>query len=332
MQVTACLAALLFLIPASDAADLPGALRTVYKIGVSQAEGSNVSGSAVLVAAGKLVTSCHTTHNAHRILVLHPAGELSAEPGPADRRHDLCVVIVPEVRGPVAVRHPSSELRLGETVVAVGFGIGFSRFVQEGRITALYQMDGGRVIRTSTVFPRGASGGGLFTTAGELVGILTFRGTVGEELNYAVPMEWVDPLLEAGASGVSTSAEDLSFWEDNADQQPPFLNAAWLESAQEWNRLAEIALDWTLSVPEEPEAWFALGRAKLALGQPKEAVLALRTAVAHDGRHIRAWYWLAIAYQKIGFPSDFVYAASKLEALDERQAADLMQWTSRKIP
>jgi hypothetical protein len=289
-------------------------------------------GSAVVIAPGKLVTSCHTTREALRISILHRQGELTARPGAGDMRHDLCLLSVPELRGPVAERLGSSGLQIGQAVVAVGFAEGFVRSIEEGHITALYRMDGGNVLRTSAVFPHGASGGGLFTETGLLIGILTFRGTAGEELNYAVPTEWVERLLEQDAAAATSPAEHASFWEDDAPGQPLFLQAAWLESAQAWTQLEALALDWTLEAPDDAESWLTLGRAKVALGAPKEAVLALRNAVARNERHVRAWYWLAVAYHHVGFPGEFVYASRRLEDLDRQQAAELSRWTKRGIP
>ena len=146
--------------------------------------------------------------------------------------------------------------------------------------------------RTTAQFPRGASGGGLFDEQGRLVGVLTFRATIDEELNYAVPTEWVERLLEADAGPSRPTASSAAFWEDDAPAQPMFLRAAWLEKAKAWSELHGVAVDWTLTEPDNPEAWLALGRAKIELEMPAEAVLALRNAVA-PGRS--AWACLVLA-------------------------------------
>lgn len=333
MRRTACLlvAAALLASNVCDA-ELPEVLRTVYKIGAIRADGVPAMGSAVVVAPGKLVTSCHTTREALRISVLHREGQLAAHPGAGDVRHDLCLISVPELRGPVAERLDSSSVQIGQSVIAVGFADGFAPSIEAGHVTALYRMDGGNVLRTSAVFPRGASGGGLFTDTGLLIGILTFRGTAGEELNYAVPTEWVERLLDRDAAGTGAAPEQAGFWEDDAPGQPLFLQAAWLESARAWTRLEALALDWTLEAPDDAESWFSLGRAKLALGAPKEAVLALRNAVSRNERHVTAWYWLAVAYHQVGFPGEFIYASTVLEDLDRQQAAELSRWTKRAMP
>jgi tetratricopeptide (TPR) repeat protein len=211
-------------------------------------------------------------------------------------------------------------------VVSIGFTEGFARSVVDGQITAMYRMDGGHVLRVSAPFPRGASGGGLFTDNGELIGILTFRGTAGEQLNYAVPTEWVERLLQEDSVALSPPDREPSFWEDTATHQPVFLQAAWLESMQAWPQLRALALDWTLSEDEDAEAWLALGRAELGLGNFREATLALRIAVARNERQVLAWYWLAAAYHRIGAPGDFVQAIDRVASLDRERASELAEW------
>ncbi len=315
--------AFLSLVADALAADVRTARRAVYKIGAKLHGGGAALGSAVLLAPGRLVTNCHTTRDADRILILHREGEIPARMAQMNLRQDLCLLLAPELQGPVPERRPSSQLQIGEQVIAVGYAEGYQPYISEGRITALYQLDGAYVIRTTAGFPRGASGGGLFDEQGRLVGVLTFRATLGEELNYAVPTEWVEPLLEADAIPHEPKTAPTAFWQDNAPAQPIFLEAAWLEKAEAWAELHGVALDWTLNEPDDPEAWLALGRAKLELGASAEAVLALRNVVSRTAQHARAWYWLAVAYHRIGFVDQFVHASVRVERLDAHLASRL---------
>jgi tetratricopeptide (TPR) repeat protein len=244
-------------------------------------------------------------------------------------RQDLCVLLVPELQGPVPERRRSLDLQVGESVTAIGYGEGYRRHIGEGQVTALYEFDGARVLRTTTQFPRGASGGGLFDQKGRLVGVLTFRATVDEELNYALPTEWVESLLET-SSVPDDDASRAAFWDDHASAQPFFLQAAWLEEARAWRELHEVAVEWTLAEPDAAEAWVALGRAKLESGSAREAVLALRNAVARDANHGRAWYWLAIAYKLVGVVHQFVHARVLVERLDAHLAAQLQRSTAER--
>jgi hypothetical protein len=294
---------------------------TVFKLGVKLNNGHGAIGSATLVGPGKLVTSCHTTRNAVEIRVLHREGELVASPAQSDLRHDLCVLSVPALRVQGAERVASKQLAVGQGVAAFGYGNSYRLSITEGRITALYQLDDAYVVRTTAAFPRGASGGGLFDEQGRLVGILTFRASIDDQLNYAVPIEWVERLLEDNS--IQGELSSLPFWEDDAPDKPIFLQAAWLEYARSWKELETVAIDWALREIDNAEAWLALGRAQVELDQGKEAVLALRRAVALEPNNTRAWYWLAFAYRSIGFDNEFVDASAHLERLDPQLAARL---------
>lgn len=304
-------------------ADLRQAMQAVYKVGAIQADRKPVVGSAVLVAPGQLITNCHTTREASDIRILHPQGELAAKVGKSDERRDLCLLLVPELRGPIPERVRSADLKEGAAVTAMGFGMGFNRAIREGTITALFAFEGGFVLRTSAEFPRGASGGGLFDDAGRLVGVLTFRGSGGDALNYALPIEWVEQLLAEHDAQVRPAAPTPAFWEDDAPGQPPFLRAAWLMQAQRWSELRTLADEWVLLEPDNAHAWFALGRAECELGLAMNAVIALRNAVRVRDDHAEAWYWLARAYRALSYVAGFISAAQRLSQLDAPRAAAL---------
>jgi serine protease Do len=301
-----------------------GAGETVYKLGVRFKNGTAAIGSATLVAPGKLITSCHAIRGAVELLLLHPEGQLRARSAQGDMRHDLCLLTVAELRAPGAERVPSAKLTVGQTVFALGYGMSYRLSVTEGRVTALYRLDNAYVVRTSAAFPRGASGGGLFDQEGRLIGILTFRASIDDQLNYAVPIEWLERLLEGESTQQTHPTASIAFWEDDAPDQPAFLRAAWLEYARDWRQLKLVAVDWALREPDNAEAWLAMGRANVGLDQYREAVLALRSATMLEPDSPRAWYWLAVAYRWIGLDHQFADAKMRLAQLSPQLVYRLM--------
>jgi len=304
---------------------------TVYKIGVSRATGAHAVGSAVLIAPGKLITNCHTARDAEHIALIHPEGEIPASLDRADFFHDLCVLSTRAFNGRPVTRVSSAELAVGQPVVAVGYTPGFRLSVARGSITALYPYDGGSVLRTSAWFPRGASGGGLFDEEGRLLGILSFRGGAGDELNYVLPNEWIDRILVEAPSNPASSSSTIAFWDDDGPQQPMFLRAAAMEDQGQWRELQILATDWLLSSEDDGEAWIALGRANFALGENRAATVALRRAVALQPHNSQAWYWLAIAYSAIGYDQQFADATARLGELDTALSTRLRSAVSDRV-
>ncbi|MFN0318071.1 MAG: trypsin-like peptidase domain-containing protein [Burkholderiales bacterium] len=295
--------------------------RGVYQIGVTRSNGSRATGSAVQLEPGKLVANCHTVRDASQIVVLHPRRQFLAKIERADYLHDLCLLRAPIFSGSRPERVPSENLALGQVVIAHGFGSAFGMSAARGIITGLHAYHEGNVLRISARFPGGASGGGLFDGEGRLIGILTFRAR-NEDLNYALPMEWVNRLLDV-PSGANTGT--TAFWEDGAAEQPVFLRAARMESEEKWADLSVLAQDWITNQGVDAEAWIALGRARIGQSQGEEAVMALERAVSIAPRSGRAWYWLAIAYHSTGAARQLAEAARKLAETDTLLAQRLQR-------
>ena len=47
------------------------------------------------------------------------------------------------------------------------------------------------LIQTSAAISPGSSGGALLNGDGQLIGITTFKHATGENLNFAVPVDWI---------------------------------------------------------------------------------------------------------------------------------------------
>lgn len=98
----------------------------------------------------------------------------------------------------------SSELVVGEQVVAIGNALGYGQSVTTGIISALdrtISTDTGNAtyIQTDAAINPGNSGGALFNMNGELIGINTAKvsSTGVEGMGYAIPITQVLDLIES---------------------------------------------------------------------------------------------------------------------------------------
>jgi S1-C subfamily serine protease len=249
----------------------------VQVVGVG-ANGRFHMGSGVSLPNGTVVTSCHVTLAAKRVMLFGGARGEGAQLQAADVAHDICALYFPEVLQPPAVVSSSRSLKIGDPVYAVGFNAGRSVNFQSGEVVELFEHDGGMVIRTTAAFTHGASGGGLFDQEGRLVGILTFfRTQPGGTSYFAVPTEWLHALDKSPAQEVGPLA-GIPFWAEQTDRQPAFLQAAVLEADHRWEDLLTLARGWTSSRPDDGQAWLALGKASLNTGESAVARDAFRRA------------------------------------------------------
>src|SRR5208337_164491 len=103
---------------------------------------------------------------------------------------DLGLLTAPGLEAEPARLGWAGELKVGESVYAVGAPQGLELSLSEGIVS---QLRGGPppLIQTTVAISPGSSGGGLFNAAGELVGIITFYLKEGQNLNFALPVEWI---------------------------------------------------------------------------------------------------------------------------------------------
>jgi S1-C subfamily serine protease len=187
-------------------------------------------GSGVSVKPDEVVTNCHVTREAREIRVIRDGRRWPVAAEAADIEHDLCLLRVPGLQARPATLGRSSDLKIGQSLTAHGYTFGLNMQHSTGEVIGLHRLDGASVIQSSNWFNSGASGGGLFDEAGQLVGILTFRLRGSERRYYASPAEWVQRMLdEPGAHPFRAVAPIESaqspYWQQAGDAPPRFLNA-----------------------------------------------------------------------------------------------------------
>ena len=246
----------------------------VVKVRAHHPNGTVTLGSAVLLGAERLVTNCHVAATAQSMQIVHNGRSWRAEVEAQDTNRDLCILRAAGITG--ATANTATSITVGQKVFAAGFPGGNQLAVTAGRIVAVHDYDGAKVIQVSSPFDYGASGGGLFDEDGRLLGILTFKLRAGGAFHFALPAEWVTALGRSG-TGRSTDAT-LAFWQQPYEKQPFFLRAVSLEANQKWNVLAALGQHWARESPTNPGAWSALGTAFRHLQRLDDAVLALGEA------------------------------------------------------
>jgi hypothetical protein len=166
---------------------------SVARILARDAGGQPVSqGSGVVIGAGTVITNCHVTQGASEISVKVGNEEYRGSLAGEDLEHDLCRISVAGLNAPAVAISSVSTLRTGQRVFAIGAPQGLELTISEGIVSALREFPGGKMIQTSAPISPGSSGGGLFDASGQLVGVVTFQHKFGQNLNFAVPADWIN--------------------------------------------------------------------------------------------------------------------------------------------
>lgn len=155
-------------------------------------------GSGFIISEdGYVLTNNHVIKEADEVIVrLSDRREFTAEVVGMDRRSDVALLKIDAADLPVVRVGRSSELRVGEWVLAIGSPFGFDHTVTAGIVSAkgrsLPNENYVPFIQTDVAINPGNSGGPLFNLDGEVVGVNSqiYSRTGGfMGLSFAIPMD-----------------------------------------------------------------------------------------------------------------------------------------------
>lgn len=149
---------------------------------------------------GVIVTNFHVIEAAHALQVETFDGEVydNVFHVTSDPRRDVAVLKVP-VQGAVSLRLGSDTAAVvGAEVYAMGHPLGQTSTFSDGLVSASRTVEGVSMIQISAPISPGSSGGPVMDTRGEVIGVATMVMNGGQNLNYAVPVRYVRPLLATG--------------------------------------------------------------------------------------------------------------------------------------
>lgn len=173
---------------------------------LSQSAGSGF----VWDASGHIVTNAHVVDGARRVFVQLDAGvPLEASVVGASPEYDLAVLRLnrpPRELRPLPLGS-SRDLKIGQTVYAIGNPFGLSRTLTRGLVSALDRelpttnfREVAGVIQTDAAINPGNSGGPLLDSAGRLIGVNTaIRSASGSSsgVGFAIPVDLVNRVVPA---------------------------------------------------------------------------------------------------------------------------------------
>jgi serine protease Do len=88
------------------------------------------------------------------------------------------------------------EMNAGDAVFAIGNPLGLERSVSQGILSTLNRVFEGLIfLQTDTAINPGNSGGPLFNLRGEVIGVTNMKASRGENLGFAIPINYVKDFL-----------------------------------------------------------------------------------------------------------------------------------------
>jgi S1-C subfamily serine protease len=199
-------------------------LPSVVNVVADSPEGQGEGTGFVVRSDGIIVTNFHVVEGATKVTVLSSAEEpvrYDARVIGGDSEADLAVLQVDATDLPTVAMGRSSDLQLGQQVVALGYALGLAGgpSVTTGIVSSLTRRitvqdsrcsectNGERVytdvIQTDAAINPGNSGGPLVNMAGQVVGINSAGADQAENIGFAIQIDSVKPTIFQAAENPS---------------------------------------------------------------------------------------------------------------------------------
>lgn len=258
-------------------------------------------GSGVAVGRDEVVTNSHVVQEFPGLIKVRQ-GEKAWRAFVCyfDSENDLCILKVPGLNANFRQPNAQIEVKVGDKVFAIGAPKGLELSLSDGLISGLRNPDEkrrSRVIQTTAPISPGSSGGGLFDSKANLIGITTAYIREGQNLNFAIDIDTVSKAITIAR----TEVHQLLV------QSIAYLQAGDLEKAKE-----PIQRVLALS-PNLAEAWYisylvaaavqersGSGSKKKPQNELDENKAFLEKAVKLKPSFAEAWFSLAEIHYEIG--------------------------------
>lgn len=156
-------------------------------------------GSGFIVSEdGKIITNFHVVANAFSVSVKLRNGEVynDASVIDSDEKNDVAILKIKAMNLPTVNLGDSDHISIGERVVVIGNPVGLENTVSDGIISAAREVEGHKMIQITAPISQGSSGGPVCNLTGDVIGIASSSVKEAQNLNFAVPINYVKPFLE----------------------------------------------------------------------------------------------------------------------------------------
>ena len=176
-------------------------LTSTVLIVMEDANGKSISsGSGFFIERGMIATNLHVVEGVLKGYVKrvgtnkkYPIIGIAA----MDSRQDLAILIVSDFGAPILPLGNSDKVQVGESIYVAGNPIGFLEGTfSNGIVSGVreFRVDSKRIQITAPI-SKGSSGGPVLNSKGEVIGVAVSTITAGQNLNFAIPSDYLNELL-----------------------------------------------------------------------------------------------------------------------------------------
>lgn len=174
------------------------ATRAVVLIDAQTPSGSRQGSGFVVDPSGRILTNNHVIRDARSVRLKLASGDVydGATILAVDERRDIAVLQIPGFDLPALSLGNSDSVHIGTPVVLIGSPLRLENTVTTGIISGRRQEpEGFQLLQISAPASQGSSGGPVLSLDGRVVGIASSQMPTGQNLNFAVPINYARGLL-----------------------------------------------------------------------------------------------------------------------------------------
>ncbi|MCU0666475.1 MAG: trypsin-like peptidase domain-containing protein [Candidatus Omnitrophica bacterium] len=197
----------------SAASIYKNSLDSVVLIGTLTSKSTTFGSGFLATRDGILITNLHVVNNAKKVVVKLKGKEYANVKLLAyDEIKDIAIL---KIRGNNFKALPladSSSVKIGDRVFALGNPLGLEDTFSDGMVSSVRKVNEGfKVFQITTPVSNGSSGGPLFNTKGQVIGITTASRLDGQNINFALPINYARKLFKQDARALTQPERYFSY-------------------------------------------------------------------------------------------------------------------------
>lgn len=270
-------------------------------------------GSGFIVGAnGVIVTNFHVIQSAKEISVKLKDGRTFPVAGVVyfDANRDICILKINAEDLPAVVLGDSTNTKIGEKLYCIGNPLGYDYTFSDGMLSGIRNYNDLKWLQFTAPISSGNSGGPLINSRGEVIGMVTFQSTEGQNLNFALSINEVKPYINQTAIPFADFVEKVS----QADYY--LVTGDQLSNQGEYEQAIPYYEKVIQLNPGYTSAYNGLGLAYNMLARYEKAIPVFEKAIALDPTFALAYNNLGFAYCFSGKYSESISYFEKAIELD----------------
>ena len=170
---------------------------SIVLVAAQDRKASRLGSGFIIREDGWIVTNAHVIKNAKSIIVKLRNNKVCPNVRVlyCDVDHDVALLKVDAGNLKAVTLGNSNKVHIGERVVTIGNPLGLESTISDGLISSWRTVHGYKTLQISVPLSEGSSGGPLFNLQGEVIGITMASYLKRQNLNFAIPINYIKPFL-----------------------------------------------------------------------------------------------------------------------------------------